>query len=186
MILAAQTNVAPWKNETPLLAYIDALLQKKRCTLFTLPWKKYTYVDGDHFTERSFYSEFVPDLAEELKDLIADEEELPDEILLISDSTIDWFGKEGKLAVEVEIAQKLGKKCMVDAISGSGFCAMTEENSHFRGRLSTHLRKATRVPLLVLIGGWNDVHDSRFNEETLTLAIDSTIDLYQRFFRIRN
>lgn len=186
MILAAKTHVAPWKNESPLLVSIDALLEKKRCTLFTLPWSKYSYVDGDHFTERCFYREFVPDLADELKDLLADENDLPDDILLIADSTIDWFGKEGKLAVEVEIAHKLGKRCVVDAISGSGFCAMTEDNSHFRGRLSSHLRKATRVPLLVLIGGWNDVRDSRFNEETLTLAIDSTIDLYQRYFRIRS
>lgn len=175
--------VAPWTSSNgKCLEAIDAIMHAHDVKLFDLPWTSYEYVDGDHFTDRSYYESFVTDVANALHAF----KEVKEEILILSDSTIDWFGKPGRDALEAEVHRVVGKPCTVNAINGSGFCALSEENKHFRTRLSTHLRKRTGgMPLLVLLGGWNDARDSRFSEERVELAVDSLLRLYHRYSRLQ-
>lgn len=181
MILALRTSVDPWRQEEPSgrLVTIDNTMQCHNVHLLNLPWDAYQFPDGDHFDDESFEI-FCKDLATVLS-LQTCKHKSSADILILADSTIDWFGSDGKQQVESVVTTTTGRACTVDAICGSGFCARSEHNDHFRTRLSKHLRTSPTVPFLLFIGGWNDARDERFTSETIAESITSCIQLYRRF-----
>lgn len=176
MILAARTSVPPWgPGET--LHKIDHTLSELNVSLFDLPWDTYDYVDGDHFDWPSF-DRFSRDVASKVP-------KGTEPVCILTDSTVDWFGQEGHDHLQRIVQETTQRSCVVDAVCGSGFCARTEINQHFRARLSRRLRRDPKVPLLVVIGGWNDALDERFKKgDRLTEAVTSFVHLYHRYCRL--
>lgn len=184
MIWYLRVNTMPWSAEScaSRIRHVESSLQDLCTGAIDVPWTSFDYVeDGDHFTENSAEA-FAVRFVDEVRERVGDEIERRG-VLVLADSTIDWDNDSGGKSRRIE--ELFGDiNCVVDAVGGSGFCAKAEDNQHFRGRLSRHLRTMKPVPYVVFVGGWNDARDTRFSFESLTLAITGCVELVNRYRRL--
>lgn len=150
---ATKINTHIWKDQK--YKKIDNILKQNNFTLFELEWYNFTLYKNDtnHFTWNGFKS-----FANSLISFIKSKSEA-NSILIISDSTIDYWNWENNKYTERAnnyIKNLLKINIIIDAVSGSGFCAMKNENKDFVSRLNKIAKSNKKYDLVIIIGGWND------------------------------
>lgn len=140
----------------------------------SLPWKTFEYLaDGDHFTWESHLA-FLTRLGEVLTQNFSKK----DRVLLITDSTVEHH--ESSLQATARLREYV-PGIEVDALCGSGFVALTDWNSHFRGRLARRLRgrrsASTEWTAVVVMGGWND---ASWSPDVVLHAVRGFVSLVHR------
>lgn len=168
-MLASKTNTHLWKNQT--CNKIDNILKNNNLTLFNLPWSKFNLYKNDlnHFTTAGFKI-FSNSLANFIKNYVSknlSNIQKPS-IYIISDSTIDYWNYDNNNNINNKANNYLKKKLYpfkltIDAVSGSGFCALKHDNKDFIYRLNKQLNENSKYDLIIIIGGWNDI-DYSINE----------------------
>ena len=138
-MFVSKTNVHIWKDNK--YKHVDKILAQNNFTLFELQWNNFTVYKNDinHFTWNGFKS-FSLSLVDFIKSTISNKycNINKPSILILSDSTIDyWNNKEENNNDKANnYIQDLVKDLLkeqnitisIDAVSGSGFCAMKNEN----------------------------------------------------------
>ena len=150
---ASKINTHIWKDEK--YKKMDTILKQNNFTLFELEWNNFTLYknDTDHFTWNGFKS-----FANSLISFINSKNEA-NSILIISDSTIDYWNWENNKCTKRAnnyIKNLLKININIDTVSGSGFCAMNNENKDFVSRLNKIVKFNKKYDLVIIIGGWND------------------------------
>ena len=123
--------------------------------------------DGMHFTEKGF-ERFARALARSLAHALArvtySSSTLA--VAVVTDSTVGHDGERWAPRLAAAIRRFAGvSRVTVDAVCGSGFVALRDENLHFGARLRSHLpRDEQATVVVVFVGGWNDVRDEHRDE----------------------
>lgn len=158
-VLHLRTDVGPWACAD--LARLDAALAAAGSTPVDLPWENFALEeDGEHFTDAGADA-FARALADALAPACRGRT-----VLVLADSTIDhndrdttgaWHGGGTRRVIHACAAH--GVRATVDALWGTGYVARAHASLHFRSRLAAYLRAhRDRIDVLLLVGGWNDVH----------------------------
>ena len=150
---ASKINTHIWKDHK--YKKMDTVLKQNNFTLFELEWSNFTLYknDTDHFTWNGFKS-----FANSLISFINSKSEAIS-ILILSDSTIDYWNWQNNKYTERAnnyIKNLLKINIIIDAVSGSGFCAMKNKNKDFVSRLNKIAKSNKKYDLVIIIGGWND------------------------------
>ena len=183
MLFHVRMDSVPWGPD-PTLAKFDSVLQFAGSTILDLPFTRMGLEsDGVHFTlegQDVFSTLFAKSLRKDAHNAT--------DVLIISDSTIDfhnwsedgeWLGK-GTLSLKNALFANGFTNSIIDAVCGSGFVARANFGEHFHARLSHHLRKGYRGPI-VFVGGWNDVNDKISHVEN---AMTKCVSLIERFTHV--
>ena len=159
-MFASKINTHIWKDKK--YKKMDTILKQNNFTLFELEWNNFTLYKNDtnHFTLNGFKS-----FANSLISFIKSKSEASisnKSTLVLSDSTIDYWNwennKETKKANNYikNLLKKQNTTINIDAISGSGYCAMKNQNKDFVSRLNKIVKCNKKYDLVIIIGGWND------------------------------
>lgn len=166
-MFASKINTYIWKDDK--YNKIENILEHNNFTLFQLPWNNFTLYKNDqnHFTWNGFktFSKYLTDF---IKKIISKKynniENLS--ILILSDSTIDYWNYEPDNIKKANnyIKEELKPfNITIDAVSGSGFCAMKndrKDRKDFVYRLHKIVKNNKKYDLIIVIGGWNDYNYS--------------------------
>lgn len=163
-MLASRINTYIWKDSK--YNKTDIILKDNNFTLFQLPWDNFTLYKNDqnHFTWNGFkiFSRCLTDFIKSIISKKYGDIKNPS-ILIISDSTIDYWNYEPNNLKKANNYLKEELKpfnVTIDAVSGSGFCAMRDNRKDFVYRLHKIVKNNKKYHLIIVIGGWNDYNYS--------------------------
>lgn len=202
MVLHLALDVAPWGPDPALAALEGCLVAAgSRSVPWRVPDGDALEDDGDHFTVRG-YTAWV----EAVADALAPDLAAASAVRVLTDSTVgfhDWDHDTGahtgwaSRTLTHALGQRMGRPTSavhVDAVNGSGFVARARHGEHFHARLAHALHAdatsdatdaasgtdATGPPLVVFVGGWNDVREGPARAAATCRAAAACVALAQR------
>ena len=153
MLFWVTVNTHIWKCDEAMMFDKIALNPPNRSIEISIDWSQYKLKSDKLHIRESEFERFAREFVEKIA-----RHNPPSPLLILTDSTIDYYNDEQNCANKFIEELLLEKNIVahIDAICGSGFVAESQNNNHIHRRLKRGISHYAPESIM-LMAGWNDI-----------------------------